>query len=36
MPEHRAPLGELLELLVAGVFPASVLEMLIARLEGGR
>lgn len=36
MSERRAPLGEILELLVAWVFPGAVLEALIARLEGGR
>lgn len=35
MPERRAPLGEVLELLsaAAGMFPGPVLEALIARLE---
>lgn len=34
MPDHRAPMGELLELLaLPGVFPGALLEALIGRLE---
>jgi hypothetical protein len=38
MPDRRAPLGEILELLsgAAGLFPGAVLEALIARLEAVR
>jgi hypothetical protein len=38
MPERRAPRGEFMELLIgaAGIFPGSVIEALIARLEAGR
>ena len=38
MPERRALRGELLEILVgaAGVFPSTLLEALIARMEADR
>jgi hypothetical protein len=38
MSDRRAPRGDLVELLSSanGLFPASLLEALIARLEAGK